>query len=131
MPLFKYEVIDKQGKTLQSEIEASNYEAALTRIKDMGFLVIDLTEKQELKKGSFLSLSSDKKVTLADLAIFSRQLSAMLSAGIPITQAIATLSRQTHNKTLAKALGNIAKDIESGMTLTDSFAQYPKIFNNL
>lgn len=131
MPLYKYEVMDKQGKSLKSEINAENYDIALNKIKDMGFIVLDLSEKPVVKKNSLFTMTSGHKVTLTDLAIFSRQLSAMLSAGIPITRAIVTLSKQTQNKTLASALDSIAKNIESGMNLTDAFAKYPKIFNTL
>lgn len=131
MSLYKYEAMDKQGKQINSEIDAADYDTALNKIKGMGYIVLELTEKSNSGKSSFFTLSSSKKVTLTDLSIFSRQLSAMLSAGIPITRAIITLSRQTQNKTLALALGSISEDIESGMTLTESFAKYPKIFNNL
>ncbi len=131
MSLYKYEVMDKQGKFINSEIDAADYDAALNKIKDMGYVVLDLKEKSHVKSGSFFSKSSPKKVSLADLSIFSRQLSAMLSAGIPVTRAIATLSRQTPNKTLAEALVSMSQDIEGGMTLSDSFAKHPKIFNNL
>lgn len=131
MSLFKYEVMDKQGKMINSEIEAANYDSALNKIKDMGFIVLDLQEKSVSKQSSFFTLTSSKKVTLTDLSIFSRQLSAMLSAGIPVTRAIITLSRQTQNKTLSAALETMSGDIESGMTLTDAFSKYPKIFNKL
>lgn len=131
MSLYKYEGMDKQGKLINSELDASDYDAALNKIKSMGYIVLELAEKSNSKKSSFFTLTSSKKVTLTDLSIFSRQLSAMLSAGIPITRAIVTLSKQTQNKTLASALQFISNDIESGMTLTDSFAKFPKIFNNL
>ncbi|MHB1151464.1 MAG: type II secretion system F family protein [Eubacteriales bacterium] len=130
MSLYKYEVMDKQGKLINSEIDAADYDAALNKIKDMGFVVLELKEKS-LSKGGSLFTKSSKKVSLTDLSIFSRQLSAMLSAGIPVTRAIVTLSKQTQNKTLGEALVYMSDDIEGGMTLTDSFSKHPKIFNNL
>lgn len=130
MSLYKYEGMDKQGKIINNEIDAADYDTALNKIKDMGFVVLDLKEKTSSKSGSFFTKSS-KKVSLTDLSIFSRQLSAMLSAGIPVTRAIITLGKQTPNKTLQDALVSMSDDIEGGMTLTDSFSKHPKIFNNL
>ncbi|MDD4774715.1 MAG: type II secretion system F family protein [Eubacteriales bacterium] len=132
MALYKYEVMDKQGKIINDEIDAADYDTALTRVKDMGYVVLDMSEKSKSGASSFFTLSaSPKKVTLADLSIFSRQLSAMLSAGIPVTKAIDTLSRQTPNKTLTGALTEMTADVEEGSTLTDAFAKHPKIFNDL
>lgn len=130
MSLYKYEVMDKQGKLINGELDAADHDTALNKIKDMGFVVLDLKEKTKSGGGSFFTASS-KKVTLTDLSIFSRQLSAMLSAGIPVTKAIETLSKQTQNKTLTSALSSMSEEIEAGMTLTDTFAKHPKIFNKL
>lgn len=70
-------------------------------------------------------------MTLTDTSLFSRQLAAMLSAGVPVTRALSTLAKQTTNPTLAAAIDDIAKNVEGGGTLADAFAQYPKIFNKL
>ena len=130
MPLFNYESIDKQGQTVRGELNAPTVEAALDRLRDNGLVVIDLHETVAVKKGQG-GLFGPKRVTLTDLAIFSRQLSAMISAGIPVTRALATLARQTVNPTLADALDDISKSVEGGMTLTEAFSRYPKIFNKL
>lgn len=128
MAVFQYEAMNRQGGFLTGELTATDENAALTRLQESGFVVTDITEKkvkQATRKGR------KKKVKVADLALFSRQLAAMLSAGIPVTQSIATLARQTENITLKEALEGIAGSVESGMNLTDSFAQYPKVFSPL
>jgi Type II secretory pathway, component PulF len=130
MPIYNYESIDKQGQTIRGEMASATVESALDKLREMGFVVVDLNETVPvIKKQS--GLFGPKKVTLTDLAIFSRQLSAMISAGIPVTRAIATLSQQTVNPTLADALDNISRNVEGGMTLTEAFNNYPKIFNKL
>lgn len=130
MPLYTYESIDKQGQTIRGDINAANIEGALDRLRERGLVVVDLYETTPVDRQKS-GLFGAKKVTLTDLAIFSRQLSAMISAGIPVTRAIATLAKQTVNSTLADALDNISRNIEGGMTLTDAFSQYPNIFNRL
>ena len=66
-----------------------------------------------------------------DKTIFTRQLATMLNAGIPITRALFTLSEQASNPTLKKALGTIAANIESGMSIINAFNEYPSIFDQM
>ncbi|MGI6203583.1 MAG: type II secretion system F family protein [Eubacteriales bacterium] len=131
MPLYVYESIDRQGQTVKGDINAPSFEGALERLRERGLVVVDLYETSPTERQKGITLFGTKKVTLTDLAIFSRQLSAMISSGIPVTRAIATLAKQTANTTLADALENISRNVEGGMTLTDAFSQYPNIFNKL
>jgi type IV pilus assembly protein PilC len=129
MGLFNYECLSKQGETVKGQINAENSAAALTRLKSMELIITELREVRTSSTGSFFS--NEKKVKTSDLTMFSRQLSSMLKAGIPITRALHTLSRQTSNPTFRNALENISKNVEGGMNLTDAFGAYPKIFTNL
>ncbi|NLY68720.1 MAG: type II secretion system F family protein [Clostridiales bacterium] len=131
MPLYVYESIDRQGQTVKGDINAPSFEGALERLRERGLVVVDLYETSPTERQKGITLFGTKKVTLTDLAIFSRQLSAMISSGIPVTRAIATLAKQTANTTLADALENISRNVEGGMTLTDAFSQYPNVFNKL
>lgn len=131
MPLYTYESIDRQGQTIKGDINAPTFEGALERLRERGLVIVDIYETTAVDRSKSTSLFGSKKVTLTDLAIFSRQLSAMLSAGIPVTRAIATLAKQTVNPTLSNALDNISRNVEGGMTLTDAFSQYTNIFNKL
>lgn len=131
MPLYVYESIDRQGQTVKGDINAPSFEGALERLRERGLVVVDLYETSPTERQKGITLFGTKKVTLTDLAIFSRQLSAMISSGIPVTRAIATLAKQTANTTLADALENISRNVEGGMTLTDAFSQYLNIFNKL
>lgn len=131
MPLYVYESIDRQGQTVKGDINAPSFEGALERLRERGLVVVDLYETSPTERQKGITLFGTKKVTLTDLAIFSRQLSAMISSGIPVTRAIATLAKQTANTTLADALENISRNVEGGMTLTDAFSQYTNIFNKL
>ena len=99
------------------------------RFKNVSPSYIDLKENKAKKKSSFLS--NEKKPTISDLSLFSRQLSAMLSAGIPVTRALLTLSQQVENTMLKNALTNIHSNVEGGMNLTEAFSLYRYIFNDL
>lgn len=129
MVLYSYECLNKQGDIVKGEINAEDINQALEKLRGMGLSVIDLAESAPKKKNSFFTM--EKKVTLGELALFSRQLSSMLSAGIPVTRALFTLSRQVENPTLKKALESIVHDVESGMNLTDAFGAHPNVFSDL
>ncbi|MEG0804235.1 MAG: type II secretion system F family protein, partial [Pygmaiobacter sp.] len=125
MTLFKYEAMNKQGALVSGEVNAQDEESAIARLGESGLLVTDLSE-QKAKKSS--SKKRRKKVKVGDLSLLSRQLAAMLGAGIPVTQSIATLAKQTENVLLQEALEGISSAVEGGTNLTQAFAQYPKVF---
>ena len=127
MASFTYDGINHQGQNVHGEVSADTSAAAIDKLREAGVVVMDIAEKAEKKEKK----GKGGKVTLTDTALFSRQLAAMLSAGVPVTRALSTLAKQTTNKTLAAAIDDIAKSVEGGGTLADAFAQYPKIFNKL
>ncbi|NLA76519.1 MAG: type II secretion system F family protein [Clostridiales bacterium] len=90
-------------------------------------MVTDIEQKKEKKKSSFGS----KKVSTEDVAIFSRQMATMISAGIPVTQCLRALSGQTSNKTLSAAITDITENIEGGTSLSDAFGSHRAIFGDL
>ena len=92
-------------------------------------MIIQLEKKKTPRLSSLFSKS--KKITISDKFIFSRQLAAMLNAGIPITRALYTLSKQTPNSTFRKVLEDITSNIESGMSVTAAFGAHPAVFNDL
>jgi len=129
MTYYAYECLDKKGQLISGQVSAENLSQAIDKLKKMGLSVVDLKEEKPKKKSSFLS--GEKKPTISDLALFSRQMAAMLSAGIPVTRALHTLSQQAENKMLKEALETIHSNVEGGMNLTEAFSLYPHIFNDL
>ncbi|MEG2396064.1 MAG: type II secretion system F family protein [Oscillospiraceae bacterium] len=127
MAAFKYDGLNKQGQNVHGEVVADNSASAIEKLREAGVVVTDITEKtiKANKK------SGGKKVSLTDISLFSRQMAAMLSAGVPITRAMSTLSKQTTNPTLSQAIDDISKSVEGGAPLADAFGEYPKIFNDL
>lgn len=129
MAVFRYEAMNKQGETIKGLLSAENSKAGLERLREMGLSVLEIKEQKDSAFSAFIH--NEKKVTLSELSVFSRQLSAMISAGIPITRSLYTLSRQATNATFKAALENIAKNVEDGMNITDAFGAYPKIFPDI
>ena len=127
MASFTYDGMNRQGQNVHGEVVADNSSAAMDKLREAGIIVTDIKEKviSEKKK------SGGKKVSIQDVAVFARQMAAMISAGVPVTRALATLSKQTTNPTLAAAIVDISENVESGMPLSDAFAMYPKIFDDL
>lgn len=119
--------MNRQGQNVHGEVVADTSSAAMDKLREAGIIVTDIKEKviNERKK------SGGKKVSIQDVAIFARQMAAMISAGVPVTRALSTLAKQSTNPTLAAAIVDISENVESGMPLSDAFAMYPKIFDNL
>ena len=130
MAAFNYEVVDSSGNLLSGVIAAENEDLAAQKLKDQGYLIVQLKSQGSRKMGG-LHLTREKKVSHGDKTIFTRQLATMLNAGIPITRSLFTLSEQASNPSLKKALGTIAANVESGTSIISAFSEYPSIFDQM
>lgn len=125
---FVYTAISKEGKTVNGTSDAVTKEALVSSLAKQGLHPIVV--KADRGKESFLNkLTSGHKVKLKELVVFTRQLSTMISAGVPLARSLATLQDQAEKKYFKEVIGNIAKDIESGIPLADAFAKYPNVFS--
>lgn len=123
---FTYEALNRQGQAINGKVVANTTAEAYEKLREAGVVVTTLTEqkaKAKKKRG--------KKVTLADMSLFSRQLAAMIGAGIPVTQAMSTLVGQTTNPTLADAVKNVAQEVEGGLDLSEAFSNQKPVFSDL
>jgi len=128
--LFTYKAQRPDNTTASGTIEAADHAAAvaaLTRQK-----LHPLTVKAGNGKGIGGSLSfGGKKVKSQDMVIFVRQLSTMISAGVPLTRGLATLQESPSSPYFREVLTKITKDVESGTALGDAFGKYPKVFDDV
>ena len=129
MAEFQFEARDKYGIRKTGVIQANSIEEAEEILKKQGFSSVSiktksLKEKQKSKSTTIFK----KKVKEEDLAIFARQLGAMIGAGIGIAQALEILSEQMPNPTLKEALANVKDDVITGMSLSKSMQKHPKVF---
>ena len=139
MSTFSYQAIDRQGQTIRGKLNAENKESVIVSLKQQGIYVTKLAEEKSLrtrlapKESSILSMEINlgPKVRGSDFAVFTRQLATLLKAGVTVTDGIAVLSMQTERKALAKALKEIAIELQSGSQFSEAAAQKPDIFPTL
>ena len=141
MPTFAYTAVDAQGKTHQGTVEANNAADAAAAIKKQGRFPTNISEssgaaEKTKSKGFSLSLSfgggaGTGKVPAKVLTVFTRQLSTLISAGLPLLRSLRTLSKQEKNANLKKIMGFLAESVEGGTTFSEALAQHPKAFNKL
>jgi type IV pilus assembly protein PilC len=123
---FTYEALNRQGQSITGKVVAENTSEAYEKLREAGVVVTNLSElKTKAKK------KGGKKVTLSDMSMFSRQLAAMIGAGIPVTQAMNTLVAQTTNPTLSNSIKEIAQDVEGGVALSEAFLAQRPVFSDL
>ncbi len=118
----------KDGKTLSGTLTARSKEAAIASLKKQGAHPI-IVKKHKSSRGFKVPLG--QKVGIKDLAVFTRQLSTMVSAGVPLSRALATLQAQAPNKKFKSIIGDISKNVEGGLPLADGFAKYPDVFSDV
>lgn len=132
MSRYQYVAVNQQGKTSSGSFEAVDRSAALSILAKQQLRPISL-KQSDTKEASFWSgnFFGKNKVKSDDLVIFTRQLSAMVSAGVPLLRAIASLNQHTASKPLRKVTGGIIKDVEGGAQLADALAKYPNTFSDV
>ncbi len=129
MPIYTWKGINSYGDKRKGEVEAPDQAAALAHVKRLRIKDPVVKEKP---KDLFENISFFKpKVTGKDIVIFTRQLSTMIDAGLPLVQGLEILSKQQENSTFKKVLTTIKTDVETGTTFADAMRKHPKVFDNL
>ncbi len=124
MATFNYKVVDRDGKNKKGTIEASNKDGAEKKLKADGYTIMSLTEQSSPLAGGFFK----KKVKSKDLAVFCKQFSSVIRAGVTIISALELMGDQIENPTLRKAIMDAKTYVEKGGTLSDAMRINPSIF---
>ncbi len=148
MPTYAYEALNSAGKPQTGTIEAASSEEAIQRIKGQGYFPTSVreqkvkggeakgsrsttTKKKKKKGGGTLAAISIGGVSQKKLTLFTRQLSTLQDAGLPLLRSIQILESQQKPGLLKSILAQVSEDVESGSTLSDAMAKHPKAFNRL
>jgi len=140
MPVFQYEAMDATGTEVKDTIEAESEGEAQTMIREKGFYVTKIREKERKKKtkskdakakGGKQKTFTIGKVKGKVLTTFTRQLSTLQDAGLPLLRSLRILEGQSKPGPLKNSLMDVIEDIESGNTLSEAMAKQPKAFDNL
>jgi type IV pilus assembly protein PilC len=126
MNRFNYKAKDKDGRLVTGEVEAANPNEAARLVKGKNLYVISITPKID----SPLSLIKRmrERITSSDVSTFTRQLSTMINAGLPITEALLILRSQSKGS-MQKIVAQLLADIEAGESFSSAMARHPKVFS--
>jgi type IV pilus assembly protein PilC len=138
MPTYKFEGMDTAGTEVKDSVEASNEEEAQQKVKAMGYFVTKLTAvtgksstKKKKKTGKSRKTFTIGGVSQKMLTIFTRQLSTLQDAGLPVLRSLRILEKQMKPSVLKNGLIDVVEDVESGMTLSEAMGKHPKVFDRL
>jgi len=128
MAVYKYRARSNDGRVNTGVVEALSDNEAAEILADKGLIVLALSEtKVKTSKGLNFNIGGVKH---KDIVIFSRQLSVMISATVPIVQSLRILSHQTVNPVFIVKIIEMADDVDGGMKLSDAMAKHDKVFSN-
>ena len=140
MPTYKYTAMDSTGAEIEDTIDATNQEEAHTKIRQMGYFVTKMSEKNRKKKKPGAAGKAGKKksrgfsiggVSSKKLTVFTRQFSTLQDAGLPVLRSLRILENQAKPGPLKNTLDDTIEDIESGQSLSEAMSKHPKVFDRL
>ena len=141
MAVYSYQALNSSGQEIKDEVEAPSKEEAVAKVRSLGYFPTKVIEKAGKKKlGSRKDVSGKKRkaagtgfgwVSTKILTQFTRQLSTLQDAGLPILRSIKILEQQQKPGMLKKSLEQVGEDVEGGDTLSEAMARHPKVFDRL
>jgi len=133
MPLYQYIATSETGdKTTKGTMEAPDEAAVMQALGKQKLRPLSVTPAKKSGSGSsFGKLLGGNKVKSDDLVIFTRQLSAMVGAGVPLLRSLSSLEQHSESPALKAILGNVIKEVEGGAPLGDALAKYPGTFSDV
>ena len=134
MPFFTYVASDTSNNEVKGKTpDLPDRQAVIEALTKQGLRPISIKQLRSKTAGSFdiNNLFQSSKVRHSNLVSFTRQLSAMIGAGVPLLRSLTSISKYTDDKALKKILGDVIKAVESGASLGDSFAKFPSTFNDI
>ena len=127
MPSFSYVAREAgSGREIRSTLDAQNEQSAIAALLGRNLLVLSIQERIG-KKGK----TAGGSVALADLVVFTRQLSTMVDAGLAMVQSLQALAEQTTNKVMRDTIKDICTRVEGGDSFSEALQKHPKVFNRL
>jgi type IV pilus assembly protein PilC len=145
MPVYTYKAKKTGGEVVSGSLNSQTEQEAVGELRRQGLVVISLAvgkgaaSSKDGKSSSFFSFSLGKKATASskarlksqDMVVFTRQLSTMISSGIPLVEAIEILAEQTSNLGFRAALDEVTANVRAGKDLSQALSQHPRIFPSI
>lgn len=159
MPIYIYKAKRGPAEIAEGQIEAVSQDEAVDKLNAMGLIPVSLTEERirhetviapaegggmrQSQKGITCPTARPPAsppppaamtligVRIQDVDVFTRQLSSLIKAGVPVLKSLTLISQQTENRTLVKVTAELEKQIKDGMMLSEAMGRYPRLFNSL
>lgn len=145
MGIYTYKAMDKMGKEIDGTIEAETVALAVSQVRDLGYFPTRVVEtksapgtaaRTEGKTSGGLQMQIkipflSGRVSVKQLAVFTRQLATLIDAGLPLVRSLNTLGNQQKPGTLKDVITSIGEDVEGGSTFSEALAKFPKVFSKL
>lgn len=128
---FEYTGRDSSGKLVKGRVDAAGESSVVARLRTMGIAPVSIKQVAAgtgLNRDLSLGGIFDKKVSIKDLSVMSRQLATMIGAGLPLLKALTILADQSENPKLASTLDDVRGSVEGGSTFSDALAKHPREF---
>lgn len=130
MAQFEFLAVNNKKASISSTIEATDRLSAINMLKSKGLRVVTIKEKSS-KSGGFSFGKKSKGVKAEELVVFTRQLSTMVSAGVPILRALNSMSQHAQSAGFRTTINSVIKDIEGGTSFADALSKHPNSFNDV
>ncbi len=131
MLTFSYEARDPAtGQKVKAEVQADSESAAARLIQEQGLAPLEIKPVGVSNSGAFLSRIKNR-IKTKEKIVFSRQLSTLINAGLPLVQSLRSVNDQTENKAFRVVINKIISDVEGGSALSVALAKHPRVFNNI
>lgn len=131
MLTYNYTAKNISGKNLSGQIQAHDRQSAIRALKQKSYYLLSVRPQHRIEAFFNHYISLGTRVTIKDKALFTHQLATLLKAGMKLTTALKTLSKQTKNKHLKIVITQLHDDIEQSSSLSGAMAKHPKIFSRV
>ncbi len=139
MKTFSYVARNSAGVVVRASLEAADRQDALARLRAQGYVVVELIERDEAAAGVAVPaarprrpwIQTGKPITISDKAVFCRQLSITVNAGMPLRDALESIANDMDHPTFRKVLQNIVTRLHEGESFSVAIARHPEHFNTL
>lgn len=133
MPNFTYVAVNADRKVINGKTEMADRDSVIAALNKQNLRPVSIKEVSASKMGSIdlNNLFQSNKVKSDHLVIFTRQLSAMVGAGVPLLRCLSSLEKHAEDPALKRILGSVIKDVEAGAPLAEALGKFPKVFNDI
>jgi len=133
VPVFAYRGLTAAGRNVQGVVDADSAKGARVRLRRDGIFPTDVTEQQHAESSGTSAFTRRRgpRMSSAELALVSRQLSTLIGAGVPIVEALAAVGEQSERPVVSQVLSHVRDQVTQGSPLADALADYPAIFPEL